>query len=321
MAGTLFGLGLAPQFDANGDLARGALLYVYDANTSTPSSTYADFALGSVQAWPLAADAAGRLPAFYVDDGSYRARLTTSAGVEIFDEQAITAIGASSGGSGDSDSADTSTIFQTGDPIWIPVTGTRSGWVRGNGRTIGSGSSAGTERANADTQALFEYFWNNFSDTLCPVTSGRGGSATADFNAAKVIATLDMRGRAGFGLDDMGNSAAARIAAGTPTAVSASGAETVTISANNLPTHTHAAGTYAVGTTITNGTTVVRTSNFVNNVVSSGGASSDVPEGANDATLSLASGAVSGASGNNTTTATATNKMPPYMLGSWYFKL
>jgi microcystin-dependent protein len=322
MAGTLFGLGLAPQFDANGDLARGALLYVYEANTSTPAVTYSDFALGSAQAWPLPADGAGRLPAFYVTDGSYRARLTTSAGVVIFDEQAITAIGASSSGSGDSASQDTTTLIQTGDTIWVLTTGARSGFVRCNGRTIGSGSSGGTERANADTQSLFETLWNNISDSFCTVSSGRGASASADFSANKTITTPDMRGRAPFGLDDMGNSAASRLAGGTPTTLASNGgAETYTISANNLPTHTHAAGTYAVSTTITNGTTVVRTSNFVNNVVSSGGASSDVPEGANDATLSLASGTVTGTSGNNTTTATALTTTPPYKLGTWYIKL
>src|SRR4029079_14309388 len=97
MAGALFGIGLSQQTDAEGVPLSGALLYVYDANTSTPAVTYADFALSSVQVWRLTAAGAGRRPAFWVADGSYRARLTTSAGVEVFDEQSITAIGSSSG--------------------------------------------------------------------------------------------------------------------------------------------------------------------------------------------------------------------------------
>jgi hypothetical protein len=39
-------------------------------------------------------------------------------------------------------------------------TGVLSGFVRCNARTIGSATSGGTERQNADTQALFEYLWN-----------------------------------------------------------------------------------------------------------------------------------------------------------------
>jgi hypothetical protein len=235
MAGTLFGLGLSQQVDAQGVPLSGGLLYIYDANTSTPAVTYSDFALATTQTWPLEADSAGRFPAFWVTDGSYRARLTTSTGVEVFDEQSITAIGASDGGSGSGSSAqDTTTLFQTGDMLWLPISGTRSGWVRCNGRTIGSGSSGASERANGDTEALFEYFWNNFADSLCAVGGGRGASAEADFNAAKAIATLDMRSKGIFGLDTMGNSAAS-VTGGSSTAADAIGASTYTVAQANLP--------------------------------------------------------------------------------------
>jgi hypothetical protein len=56
MAGSLFGLGLSQQFGPDGRVASGALLYIYEANTSTPAVTYADFSLASEQAWPLEAD-------------------------------------------------------------------------------------------------------------------------------------------------------------------------------------------------------------------------------------------------------------------------
>jgi hypothetical protein len=217
LAGTLFGLGLSQQVSASGSPLSGALLYIYEENSSTPVTTYADFALGTAQTHPIEADSAGRLPQIWVEDGSYRARLTTSAGIEVFDEASVTAIGASvtSGGGGGGTSVDATTIFQTGDTLWVPYAGTRTGWVRHNARTISSGAGSGTERANADTQDLFEYLWNNFSNSLCTVSGGRGANATDDFNANKTIALLDMRDRAPFGLDDMGNIAAGVISGGT----------------------------------------------------------------------------------------------------------
>ena len=74
-----------------------------------------------------------------------------------------------------------------------------------------SGASSGaTERANADTATLFAYLWNNFSNTICPVSTGRGANAAADFAANKTITLLDWRGYVPGGLDDMGNTAASR---------------------------------------------------------------------------------------------------------------
>jgi hypothetical protein len=326
MAGTLFGLGLSQQISAAGAPLSGALLYIYEANSSTPVTTYSDFSLSTEQTFPIEADSAGRLPQIWVADGSYRARLTTSAGVEVFDEASVTAIGASSGssGGGGGSDVDTASVFNTGDPIWVPVSGTRTGWVRANGRTIGSGSSSATERANGDTQTLFEYLWNNFSNALCPVGGGRGSTAEADFNADKAIATYDMRGYGPFGLDDMGNSAAGRLAAGTPTAAgSVGGGETATIAQANLPSYNLVTSsiTGSVATTITNGTNVVRSATFSGADTGGNDATFGVDTN-NEDTISLADGTVtfggtvpSGGSG------TALNKMPPYRLGSWYLKL
>jgi hypothetical protein len=319
MAGSLFGLGLSQQADAQGNPVSGALLYIYEANTSTPASTYADFALSSEQAWPIEADSAGRIPAFWVDDGSYRARLTTSAGVEIFDEQSITSIGASSGSGGsDSVSGDTSTIFQTGDMLWLPISGTRSGWVRANGRTIGNGSSGATERANGDAQALFEYLWNNFSNSLCAVSSGRGASATADFNAAKTIATLDMRSKGILGLDTMGNTAAS-VTGGSSTAADAIGASTYTIVTANLPStnlslasltitmSTNAAGLVRGSTTATafdqisdNDSGAYGLSNTPSTVTITASATGSIPLGGSGTDIDI---------------------LPPVRVGTFYFKL
>lgn len=128
-----------------------------------------------------------------------------------------------------------------------------NGWVRGNGRTIGNASSSATERANADTEDLFEFLWTNFADGQCAVSTGRGASAAADYAANKTITLPDLRGRAFFGLDDMGGTAAARLGAvitDETTNGASGGTETVTLSEANLAAHTHDLGNHThTGTT------------------------------------------------------------------------
>lgn len=253
MAGHIAGLGYSQRMDVNGDPLAGAKLYVYSAGTSTPASVYEDYSLSIEHSFPITADAAGIIPMFWVADGSYRVRLTDAAGNEVFDDDGIVAIGPSSGtGGGGGSTTPEAAIFQTGDMIWGPISGTRSGWVRSNGRTIGSAASGATERASADTEELYAYLWNNFSNSLCAVSSGRGANAAADFAANKTIATLDMRDKGPFGLSDMGNTSTGTL--GT-TAGGSGGASTVTLVQANLPnvnfshsltaaSHTHSSGTY-----------------------------------------------------------------------------
>lgn len=210
MAGTLFGLGLSQRVDSNGKPDAGWLLYIYDQNSSTPVTPYQDTGLTVTLPWPIEADASGMMPGFWLADGAYRARGTSNDGSRtFFDIQSMTALGPSAG-SAPSGGVDQNAIFNTGDVLFMPISGTRTGWVRHNGRTIGSATSGASERANADCQALFEYLWNKYADAKCPVGGGRGGSAAADWAANKAIQTLDLRGKGPIGLDDMGNSAASR---------------------------------------------------------------------------------------------------------------
>lgn len=237
MAGTIYSLALSQRFDSQGKLLIDAPLYLYAANTLTPVDSYRDSGLSVLNPWPLRTDSAGMIPEFWLADGSYRARFTDSAGsVVYFDLMNVLALGPSSGegGGGEGGGVDPNAIHQTGDIIWKPVSGVRTGWVRANARTIGSASSGATERANADTQPLYEFLWNNFSNDICPVTGGRGANAAADFAANKAIGLIDMRGRAPFGLDDMGSSAAGVITDGTSAAASG-GAEKQTLSRSALP--------------------------------------------------------------------------------------
>lgn len=79
-----------------------------------------------------------------------------------------------------------------------------SGWVRLNGGTIGGALSGATERANADTQALFELLWSEYANTELAIqdsagaASVRGASATADFTANKRLPLEDWATNAAF---------------------------------------------------------------------------------------------------------------------------
>lgn len=328
MAGTIFGLPLSIQVDSNGLPMGGALLYLYDAGTTTPVSVYEDIGLTTTITNPVVADSGGRIPEFWLADGSYRIRLTDANGTEVFDKSSVPAIGASSGTTVVSSDVSDAQIFTTGDFLWQPVSGSRTSWVRANGKTIGSSSSGASERANADCESLFSFLWTNFSNSLCAVSSGRGASAAADWAANKTIATLDMRGRAPYGLDDMGNSAASVIASATSAAV-AVGQESKAIAQANLPnvsfttsltaadhthgagtfaaaSHTHDGGTYSVGTSITNGTGVTRNLTTSSDQKGTGGNITTISSFASS-TISLASGSLSGNSGSTAPSVSGTS--------------
>ncbi len=81
---------------------------------------------------------------------------------------------------------------------------TSGGFLYPNGLTIGDGSSAGTARANADCEGLFKLLWAEYSDTFCPVSTGRGGSAAADWTAHKRIGLPNLAGQTWVGLDNLG---------------------------------------------------------------------------------------------------------------------
>jgi hypothetical protein len=221
----------------------GCRLNVIQAGTtSAPQNAYQDSGLTIPLPNPLICDSAGRLPAFFVADGLIKLRLTTSTGSQVFIGDNLLVVGPSSGGGGGGGTVDPTTIFQTGAFMQFYGTGPITGWVRCNGRTIGSSTSGASERANSDAQALFEYLWG--ADSNLAVSGGRGASANADWTANKTLTLPDCRGRALSSLDDMGNSAAGRLTAsyfGTSATVlgAAGGAENVAMALANLIQHTH----------------------------------------------------------------------------------
>lgn len=235
MAGTLPSIPLSQQFDINGQLAPGALLYFFQVGTvATPQNSYQDFGLTLPNPNPLPADQFGRIPMFYLADGQVHVRMTDSLGVVLFEYPSMQVIGPSSGGGGGGGgTVDPTAIASSGDVKWRGTNETLTGWVKANGTTIGSPTSGATQRANADTQALYINLWGEYADAKCPVAGGRGASALNDFQANKAIGLPDWRGYALVGLDDMGSAAAGRILAGNvtsgggdgPTTPAASGGE------------------------------------------------------------------------------------------------
>lgn len=190
----------------------GALAYFYDGGTTTPRTTYTTAALTVAHTHPIVADANGRWPNVYLQYGTYRERITSSSGSVASDADNIPNPEPPTADPGVADEE----LFTTGRGFWSPFDETITGFVRCNGRTIGSASSGATERAHADCQDLFLKLHSGLSDSICPVGGGRGASAALDWAANKAIAMPDMRGVVPGGLDTMGNSAGSTFDAVVP---------------------------------------------------------------------------------------------------------
>lgn len=132
-------------------------------------------------------------------------------------------------------------IWNTGDVKQTMRLTADSGWVFMSGLTIGDASSAATERANVDCLNLFTYLWTNFSNTLAPVTGGRGVSAAADWAAHKKIALPDASNRVLAGKDyNTTNRLTSALSAVDGDTVGASGgAEVYALTLGQMPAHTH----------------------------------------------------------------------------------
>lgn len=72
------------QCDANGVPISGALIYVYDVNSTTPKTVYSDKDLGVSAANPIECDAYGRHDMRYIATGSYKVVTKTSAGTTVY---------------------------------------------------------------------------------------------------------------------------------------------------------------------------------------------------------------------------------------------
>lgn len=107
-----------------------------------------------------------------------------------------------------------------------------AGWILLNGGTIGRTGSTANNRANDDTLNLYTLLWNSYSNTICPVSGGRGLSASADFAASKTLTLPPVNGRV-IGSAGSGSGVTTR------THGSLVGSETHTLSEAEMPIHSH----------------------------------------------------------------------------------
>jgi hypothetical protein len=279
MSGTI-NLAFSQQVDQDGRPLAGGLLYFFAAGTTTPQLAFQDSALTLPLPNPIVLDAAGRIPMFYLADGTIKIRLTDENGVTVIAADQLLVIGPSSGGGGGG-SVDPTTIMATGDMKARYGTGTLTGFVRCNSLSISKSGAGGVERANDDCQALFEYLWQFSNITL---NTGKGASANADWLAGRQLFLPDLRGRAMFGMDDMGAPAAGRLTtagfgvSGTVIGNTGAAAETVTLVQAHLPPHAHGQQGSFGGSFTTGANSVDHThSTFVSLSGNTGGMSANNP--------------------------------------------
>lgn len=319
--------------DLNGRAFAAAKAFFFDSSTNTPRVVFQDNDQSTPHAHPVVADAQGRFPAVFLPAGLYREMVTTSGGVLIWDVDDIDAtptIIIDDGGGGGSVLG-----YETGDVIWRPTAGTKTGFVRLNGRTIGNPASGALERANNDTLNLFTYLWNGLTNTEAPVSGGRGASASADFAANKTLTLPSGRLASLMGLADMGNSTVAIDPAATVPGAgivpgSSIGAQVHTVTLAQSPVHDHDG--------VPNQAIVPRTGWGAGSAGAPGGGVGTIPEGqlvtgsgipeaseileslrvsANDKTLDLIGNEDTGSVGGGE----AHNNMAPGLLGTFLIAL
>jgi hypothetical protein len=282
-------------FDNNGAFATGALVYFYLNNSSTPIIAYSDSGLTTPLTWPVVASNLGVFPPCYLPYGNYRRRITDQYGTLISDTGNIDNIGPVI-----TPAIDPTTLFQTGFPIWLMQTAQISGFVRMYGNTIGSASSGATELASSTAVNLFAYLWNNFSNVIAPVSTGRGATPAADFTANKTIVVPSMQQCVALGWDGV-------TLPGVQT-----GANSVALAIPNLPSHTH----------------VLTDPGHTHNQSTPSGAATYTGAGATFALNNGTSGAAAPVSSSptgitiaNTGSGTAFSTLPQGRIGQWYMKI
>jgi hypothetical protein len=149
--------------------------------------------------------------------------------------------------------------------------GSIPGWLLLRGQTMGSAASGATEAAEIYKQ-LYVWLWDNLADGQAAVSTGRGASGAADFDADKTLTLPDMRGRAPVGKDNMGGSSANVVAdTEADTMGDVSGEDLHTMTSGEMVAHSHGQSTSSGAGGATTGTaTVSGTTQFTFNTQSSG---------------------------------------------------
>ena len=303
----------------------GAKAYHYLPATTTPLLVFRDPFATTPHPFPISADSTGRFPTIYVPYGTYKERVTRASGVVLYENDQIpnpAPVTITSGASPPEQ------LLTTGDIKFRMTNAALTGFVRLNGRTIGSGVSGATERANDDTNALFAALWAALANAEAAVSGGRGASAAADWAAGKTLTLPDWRRSGPLGLYDMGNTALtpnakATIPSGKSTTPGAAvGAEVHAVTAAELAVHGHSASSFVndPGHVHLPGTGT----GFQNS--QGGSLLHDTIGGGQQTTVSgTTAGAVTGITVATTVAVSgsgeAHNNLPPSILGTWFIKL
>jgi microcystin-dependent protein len=241
-------LSLTSYYDPFDQEVLQAQLYFYKAGTLDPVGVYTDSGLGIPHAQPVLTGGSGRVPPVWIGEiGRYRVRAFDSFDQLIEDLDNMPPAPPPATAPPPADPVDPTKLIQTGDILSnFSGGGTRVGYVRCNGLTIGSATSGATERANADAMNLFKYLWQSDSGNMLAVLPSKGASSDGDWTANKQITLPDLRGRSLFGVDGMGNGSmsnrlsGAHFAAGTASVIGANGGTaSVTLTTAELPAHNH----------------------------------------------------------------------------------
>ena len=153
-------------YDENGQIASGAKAFFFEANTNTPLSVYTDQDLVTPHAFPVVANSRGVLPVIYLPYTDYRVLIRSANDITIYDAPYIPNEAPPSSGGG---LVVTSTqIYRTGYVLISPFDDPIDGFVRMNGRTLGSLSSGATEYAGSDGHDLFVKYTRNIPTPAHP---------------------------------------------------------------------------------------------------------------------------------------------------------
>lgn len=136
------------------------------------------------------------------------------------------------------------TEIDVGDTKYSIKTASHGRWVLMNGDTLGSAASGAT-LASEIYRILYILFWDNMTDAEAAVSTGRGASGAADFDADKTLTMPDARGRTVIGTGTGGGLTARTHGdtGGTEDTVIAQHTHTDTLAG---PVHTHGSGTLDV---------------------------------------------------------------------------
>lgn|GEM_PF-987144 len=251
----------------NGRPAVGAKILFYNAGTTTPRTVYVDANLQAPHPRPVLTDGEGLVPPIYIGTGSYKYRVLTPNDVIIYEVDGLP------GAVGSTDAPDPGESYPLTDPTSVLITGdlqpsyrtgSRAGFARCNGNTIGTAASGASEIAVGlpsnqeqpigSAYRLFVHLWE--TDPNLPVYSAgvevaRGATAISDWDANRQLGLPDARGRALLGLDGMGGPDANRLQFQTTLTTTKSSNEAYVTSVEGI-----VVGMGVIGTGIPTGTIV-----------------------------------------------------------------